>query len=272
MTKYVSYSNHTLAYSTSGQGTPLVLLHGFCEDSSIWSDCMAFFTGQPYQVIRMDLPGFGASEVIPNVSISQMALAVQAVLDELQVKDCLMFGHSMGGYVALAYAEMFPHRLKGLGMIHSHPYADTAERKENRIKSVEFIRNQGHAIFVKQLVPLFFAPAFAKDNRFLIESLTLKAMSFDKEGIIAAQQAMADRPDRSEVLKNLDCPVLFVIGPEDQIIPLDISLKQTILPDSASVHVLEKVGHLAMMEHTRALQKALFPFIEWCQTQEKQKS
>ena len=266
MIKYSSFSGHPIAYTVSGQGTPLVFLHGFCEDSSIWSDFTNHFVNLSCQVILIDLPGFGNSATIPNISISQMAMAVQTVLDELQVQSCLMFGHSMGGYTALAYAELFPERLTGLGMIHSHPYADTEERKHNRLKSIDFIRNQGHTIFVKQLVPLFFTPAFAKDNRFLVETLTLKAANFDKEGIIEAQQAMAMRPDRSDILKNIACPVFFLIGSEDQIIPLDTSLQQTLLPNQAAVHVLDKVGHLGMLESPRMIQKMFWSFVEWCQT------
>lgn len=264
MTKFIPFEGAQIAYSVSGQGLPLVFLHGFCEDASLWTDFVTHFPDNKYRTILIDLPGFGNSDVIPNVSITKMAQAVRAVLEEIQAIPAVLFGHSMGGYTALAYGELFPEGLTGLGMIHSHPFADSEERRQHRIKSVEFIRNQGHSIFVKQLVPTFFAPTFAKDNRFLVESMTLKAANYDKEGIIQAQLAMAARPDRSTVLQKLDCPVLFVVGEEDQLIPLELSVRQTLLPDEADVHILNKTGHLSMMECTYAAQKIFLQFIEWC--------
>lgn len=270
MTKYINFSGYQIAYTASGQGIPLVFLHGFCEDSGIWADFVSYFPENKYRMILIDLPGFGQSEVIPKVSIARMAEAVHAVLENLRISSCVMFGHSMGGYTTLAFEELFPGFLMGLGIIHSHPFADSKERRLHRIKSVDFIRNQGHAIFVKQLVPSLFAPAFAKDNRFLIETLTLKAANYRKEGITQALVAMADRPDRSRILQRVRYPVLFVIGMEDQLIPAELSLKQTLLPDNASVHILDKIGHLSMMECTYAAQKIFLQFIEWCESLESE--
>lgn len=270
MTKFVDFSGHQIAYTSRGQGTPLVFLHGFCEDSGIWADFITYFPKNKYRVVLIDLPGFGQSEVIPDVSIARMAEAVHAVLENLRISSCMMFGHSMGGYTALAFEERFPGYLRGMGIIHSHPFADSEDRRLHRIKSVDFIRNQGHAIFVKQLVPSLFAPAFAKDNRFLVESLTLKAANYEEEGIIQAQLAMASRPDRSAVLKQVKYPVLFVIGMEDQLIPAELSLKQTLLPENAAVHILDKIGHLSMMECIYAAQKIFMQFIEWCESGESE--
>lgn len=260
----INYEGHTVAYQREGKGTPIVLLHGFCEDSRMWEDFSPDLLEEGFQVIRIDLPGFGQSAVIPEVSIEGMAHAVQAVLEELQVAPVVMVGHSMGGYVGLAFARLFPQQLMGLGLFHSHPYADTEEKRAERQKSVAFIKRQGPVLFVKQMLPNLFAPSFARSNSFLLEKMIYRASHYEGEGIIAAQQAMAERADETATLEALEVPVLFIIGEEDQTVARDKNKAQTVLPDTASVHMLPKAAHMGMFEAKKDTQLMVRQFAAFC--------
>ncbi len=146
--KFIAFQNKKVAYQVEGKGTAVVLVHGFCEDSTIWEEFRAGLLEENYRLISIDLPGFGRSEVLPVVNIEQMAEAVHAVLLKLNISKAVFIGHSMGGYAGLAFARLYPELLMGLGLFHSHPYADSEEKKENRRRSVAFIKRQGHALFV----------------------------------------------------------------------------------------------------------------------------
>ncbi len=262
--KYTKLNEKTIAYSSEGRGRAVVLVHGFCEDSSVWDEFKLDLLERKYRVVCVDLPGFGESDVMEGLTIDDMADAVKAVLDHLNLEEVLLIGHSMGGYTGFAFARKFPKLLKGLGIFHSHPYADSEDKKENRYKGIDFIKRQGHQLFVKQLIPKLFANGFERSNRFLVDKLIHTASQYDPEGIIQGQAAMAERPDQSEVLKNIKVPVLFIIGEKDNAVTMEQSMGQTSLPDIASVHVLEKVGHMGMFEARKQTQRMVRQFVEFC--------
>lgn len=262
--KFTTYKHKQIAYSSEGKGTPIVLLHGFCEDSFVWNDYKQEIIDAGYRVICIDLPGFGESEVIEPTSIAANAEVVNTVLDELDVTKIILIGHSMGGYTALAFAEKYPHKLLGMGMFHSHPAADDPEKLEGRRRSIEVVREKGAPLYVKQLIPGFFAEKFARSNTFVVDKLIHRAARYQPEGIIAALEAMANRPDRSEVLRQFKRPVLFIIGKEDQAVPPEPSMAQTTMVETASVLILEGVGHMGMFEATKQTQRAILKFAEFC--------
>jgi pimeloyl-ACP methyl ester carboxylesterase len=262
--KYIRHCDRAIAYTTQGRGPVIVLLHGFCEDSTIWNEFQPSLAESGFQVVCIDLPGFGQSEPIAGASIEQYADAVLAVADALELPRFVLIGHSMGGYTALAIAEKQASRLAGLGMFHSHPYADSEAKKEARQKNIQFIQNHGHIMFAKQLIPVLFAPAFAAGNSYLIGKLVHAASACPQEGIIGGLEAMIARPDRSHILKNSSCPVLFIVGEEDQVISSDQSLSQTVLPPVASVHIIEKTGHMGMLEAPKKTERMLREFAVYC--------
>lgn len=263
--KYVASEKGAIAYTTKGKGFPLVLLHGFCEDSTVWDEFKTDLLEENYKVIAIDLPGFGKSELAAEeVSMSDFAEVVHAVVEELALEKIILIGHSMGGYAGLAFAEKYGGKLAGLGLFHSHPYPDSEEKKAGRQKGIDFIKRQGHVLYVKQLFPNLFAPTFVKSNAFLLEKLTFRASRYRSEGIIAALAAMKNRPDRSEVLKNIQVPVLFIIGGKDTTVPAEQSLEQTHLPAVSSVHLLEKVAHMGMFEARKQSQLIVRQFVEFC--------
>lgn len=263
--KYTKYKGARIAYHAKGKGTAVVFLHGFCEDSRLWDEFKTDLIDEKYRVVVIDLPGSGQSDVIPDITIEEMAEVTAGVLEELKLEKVVLIGHSMGGYVSLAFAEKYPDRLLGLGLFHSQAMPDSEEKKQGRQKSMDFIRRQGSALFVKQTIPGLFAPKFINGNTFLIEKLTFRASRYEAEGLIAALGAMKGRPDRSEVLREISCPVLFIIGKQDTAVPLENSMAQTALPKVADIHVLDKVGHMGMFEATKQTQTIVRQFVQFCE-------
>ncbi len=253
--KSIEFQGKIVAYHLEGRGTTLVFLHGFCEDSQMWDEfAMAF---QNYRVLRIDLPGFGCSELQEEHSMEVMAEAVKAVLDHLKIKKCFLIGHSMGGYVGVAFAKKYAGRLLGLVMFHSHPFADSDEKKTGRTKAIEFIKKNGHLHFVKQLMPKLFATKFSPGFPMELNKLIFNAARCAPEAIISALEAMSERPDNSIFFGEIDCPVLFIIGKKDSAIPLEVSLAQTHLPNIADIHILQNVGHMGMFEAKQETTKIL---------------
>jgi pimeloyl-ACP methyl ester carboxylesterase len=262
--KVTEFEGRQIAYTVEGKGFPVLLLHGFCEDARMWDDFQQDLIEEKYRVIRVDLPGFGKSDVIPAVSISQMAAAVKQVLDELKIEKLVFVGHSMGGYVGLSFARQYPEYLIGLSLFHSHPFEDTEEKKKVRQKSVEFIERQGTVLFIKQMIPTLFTPNFVSSNAFLLEKLIFRATQYAPEGIQAAQSAMANRASESETLKNISVPVQFIIGENDTTIPEEMSKKQIHLPEVADIRILEKSAHMGMFEERKKTQRHVRHFVDFC--------
>ncbi|MCB0663218.1 MAG: alpha/beta hydrolase [Saprospiraceae bacterium] len=259
----ILYKDKKVAYSVIGQkGTPLVFLHGFCEDSSMWEDYLEPF--EENRLILVDLPGLGKSEPVENITISYMAEAVLAVLNELNAEKFLLIGHSMGGYVALEVAKQAPEKLMGLGLFHSHPFADTDDKKGSRDKAVEFIESHGHQLFVKQFIPKLFVDEFARSHTFLVDKMIHRAARYTQEGITGALKAMKDRPDNAKVLEDIKVPVLFIVGELDTAIAYELSVEQTHLPAIADIHILPKVGHMGMFKAKRETQGIVRRFVQFC--------
>lgn len=225
---------------------PLVLLHGFCEDATLWSPLLPAWSDMP--VVMMDLPGFGASDQPHEPTVAAYADAVEQALDALQIDRCVLLGHSLGGYVALEFAAQHAKRLAGFGLFHSHPYADTDERKTARQRGIEMLQSGKRDLYVSQLFPNLFAPAFMQAHPEVLAAVTEQGKKQSAAGIIAGLQAMVSRRDHQDTLRAARCPVLFVLGETDGLVPLDAGWKSALLPDSAQVVVLPGVAHMGMYE------------------------
>ena len=258
----ILYENKKIEYQVSGSGQSVVLLHGYCEDKQMWDHFIPLLPAAKY--ITIDLPGFGNSEVIPNISIKKMAEIVFQVLKELDIEKTILIGHSMGGYISLAFAEKYPNHLMGLGLFHTHPYADTEIQKRSRDKGINFLENNGVAHYAKQLIPKLFPMGFTRFNNFLLNNLIYRASRFPVEGLIGGLEAMRDRPDRSEVLGNLNCPVHFIIGKKDTTVDEKRALEQTTLADNSLIHILPEVGHMGMFERPKKTATMVGQFINHC--------
>lgn len=257
----INFQGNKIAFSKAGQGVepPLVLIHGFCEDSRIWEEWQHLIPKRRF--ISIDLPGFGNSEMVDNLTTEFMGEVIKAVLDHLAIEKCILTGHSMGGYACLAFAEANAGRLAGLCLFHSHPFADSEEKKQGRLKAIDFIKKNGHILFVRQLIPTLFAYDFSKGYQIEVNRLIHNATYYSADAIIAALLAMRLRSDRTAVLRNITCPVLFFIGKLDVAIPLEMSLEQTHLPAVADIRILNTAGHMGMFEAPRSTSKAMREFL-----------
>ncbi|MEM6963200.1 MAG: alpha/beta hydrolase [Bacteroidota bacterium] len=258
----IIHNNRKINFFARGKGVPIVFLHGFCEDHSVWNEFVTAF--EDNYLVSIDLPGFGGSATHEEPSVASFADAVKAVTNHLQIEKFILIGHSMGGYVSLAFAKKYPTQLLGFGLFHSHPYADEEEKKTHRARSIAFIERNGHFHYIKQLFPALFPPTFLSSNNFLVNKLIHRASSFSAEGIIGGLEAMMNRPDQTEVLSNADCPVLFIVGKKDDVVPQQGSIDQTALPSIAHIHLLEGVGHMGMFEAQKATQKIIKRFVSFC--------
>jgi pimeloyl-ACP methyl ester carboxylesterase len=260
----VEYKKSDIAYyDNEGHDLPLIFLHGLCEDSSVWDDFTKVFTSN--RLVKIDLPGFGNSDVIKDIEVTDVAEIVKIVLDTLKIKKCILIGHSLGGYISLAFADKYEQYLLGLSLFHSHPFEDIPTKKESRQKDIEFIQKKGHFHYIKLLIPNLFADIFASSNQFLLDTMVHRAAGFPPEGIIQAHKMMINRKDTTDVLRRLKVPVNFVIGELDKVIPIEISLRQTHIPKIADIHVMPEVAHMGMIRSKEKTQLILSNFIDFCQ-------
>jgi len=263
--EFIEFQKQQIAFSDNKhEGTPVVFIHGYCEDQTMWDEFTEPFDPH-FRIIKIDLPGFGKSEIKGAVSIIEMADTVIAVLKHLKIEKYILYGHSMGGYVSLEIAKKEHENLLGFCLFHSHPYEDATEVKKKRLKAVDFIEEIGAELYVKQLLPRLFPPEFRKSNHYLVGKLVYQASRGPKEGLKNGQLAMANRVDNTEILKELNCPVQLIIGKLDETLAYNEMIKQVELPKIGSIHILEKVGHMGMFSAKKQLQKIVETFLEFCQ-------
>ncbi len=240
-----------LAYARRGEGAPLVLIHGYPLDHSIW-DMAAPFLEHDFDLIIPDLRGFGLSDAVEtDNSIVEYASDIAGLLSHLRIRKAFVAGHSMGGYVALAFAREYEERLAGLAMVSSQMAADTVEKKEARFATAKQVLESGVGSVVEAMAPkLSSKPELQQFARELIAKQR-------PEGIAAALYAMADRPDSSDIFESFPFPVVIVHGDADVLIPVERGREMKAALPSAHYVELPGAGHLPMMEAPEALAEAL---------------
>lgn len=263
-TKSLLYLDKHLHYTTYGAGKPVILLHGFGEDSTIWQS-QADALKNNYQLIVPDLPGSGQSEFIAGADIETYAEIVKAIIDkEISISDAekiVLIGHSMGGYITLAFAEKYPQYLTAFGLFHSSAFADTADKKATRKKAIEFIKENGAYTFLKTSIPGLFTQQYKDQYPEKVEALIEQAKQFSPEALIQYYEAMIARPDRIAILKQFDGPVLFIMGEHDMAVPFESSLQQSYLPQQSHVHILRQSAHMGMWEEPQKANAILLDFL-----------
>ncbi|MEH7120794.1 alpha/beta hydrolase [Neobacillus vireti] len=256
-TKSMSITNSTITYIDEGEGKPIVLLHGFCGSSAYWSEVIPGIS-EKYRVIAPDLPGHGGSAtVLKNYSISDIAEIIKEFLDKLNLDKVTMFGHSLGGYITLAFAEKYSDSLNGFSLVHSTAFPDSEEAKKGRSTNIEKVKAEGIKPLIDGLVPKLFSPDHQKQQ--YVETAKQIGYRTPPEGAIHTLSAMRDRPDRNSVLESTSLPVLLIAGEQDQIIPTEktfsvskVNIKQSVIKDS---------GHMSMYEQPGELSSAIKDFI-----------
>src|SRR5690606_26877961 len=205
-----NFNNIPVYYETFGNGPAIVLLHGFLESSTMWKPLIPELSKNHF-TITIDFPGHGKSGVISEIhSMELMTEVVNEMLKYLHVPAATFIGHSMGGYVSLAYAELFPEKVEKLVLLNSTPAADSEERKENRDRALKII-DQNAKAYIGMAIGNLFAETSREKFTAEIDALKKEAYSFPMEGIKAAIKGMRDRKDRTEVLRQFNKEKFMVL-------------------------------------------------------------
>lgn len=244
-----------LAYERRGLGLPLILLHGHPFDHTIWEDVAAQLEAD-FDLILPDLRGFGESEA-PQTPylLPDMAADILALMDVLGLDRAFLAGHSMGGYIALAFAHAWPERLAGLGLVASHVFADPPERRAARYTDAEAIEQRGLAFWAET-----FPPKLTPDSRLQVHLRNLIARQ-NPWGAAQSMRAMAERPDASPWLAEFEFPMLIVHGAADALIPLERARQAKALAPKIHLVELPNVAHMPMLEAPEATAEALRFFL-----------
>ena len=259
MLKFFEFRKIKIRYSEKGKGRALVLIHGFPESLEIWNE-FSENLAKHFRVIAIDLPGFGETASIGYIhSMELMAECVKKLMDDLGYRKYVLCGHSMGGYVTLAFAELFEKNVSGISLFHSNAFADSDEKKKDRTRAIDLVKKDAKH-FVNELVNKLFAESNKELFKNEIEEIRKICQSTKKEGIINALAGMRDRKDRQHILKSANYPIQFILGKQDVVMPFDALAKQVDLCKNPTLTVLEKSGHMGFIEEKEKAQKALLKF------------
>ena len=257
--KQILFKNTNISYSDTGKGTAIVLLHGFLENKGMWSFYIPQFA-KKNRVITIDLLGHGETECLSYVqTMEDNADAVHAVLSELRIRKAIFVGHSMGGYVALAFAELYPEKVKGLILLNSTAKADSEERKINRDRAIKAVKQS----FIN-FVSLSIANLFSEDNRERlsaeIESVKTKALKTPLQGIVASLEGMKIRKDREVLLHLMPYPKLLILGEKDPVLNYAETKEQ--IENTEVKLVTFPDGHMSHIENQEQLLIVLLAFFK----------
>lgn len=251
-------------YNDTGEGFPVVFLHGFCETSDIWSGIQSKLS-KNYRVITLDLPGFGGSPILNySFSLDDVAKEIKSFLDSIHLTKYVLIGHSLGGYITLAFSKLFEDNLSGIGLFHTTVFEDNEDKKENRNKLIEFIKANGVRTFVRTFIPSLFYKENVHVLDEVIGNLKKSAEKTKAESVIEYARAMRDRPGSEEFLSKFQVPVMFIIGEEDPSVPLTKSQEQIILPENSHVLRLAETGHMGMFEKPDETSNFIEGFLNFC--------
>ncbi|MBO3115374.1 alpha/beta hydrolase [Winogradskyella sp. DF17] len=259
---FIDYNSSKVHFEVDGNGPALLLLHGFMEELSMW-DCFIKGLSQKCKVIRIDLLGHGETDCIDEVhSMETMAEVVYAVLQSLSIKTIKVVGHSMGGYVALALAELYPQLISDLVLLNSTFIADFKERKELRAKANLQAKESKESY--EKLLRLSFTNLFAPESKKTYseeyKNSLNKALQTSICAYTAAMEGMRLRPNRHNILKKIPNRKVVIAGKKDELINLELLRKKT---DNSPIELIEfSEGHMSHIENKSELSYFLNRFIE----------
>ncbi len=261
MNHFFNHKNVQIRYTSTGNGKVVVLLHGFLENLSMWNTIVPELA-KKNRMITIDLLGHGASGNLGyEHTMKNQAQLVKAVLNHLRLRKYILIGHSMGGYISLAFAELFPDRLKGLCLMNSSALADSNEKKHNRDRAIIAVK-QNHKTFIRIAIPNL----FSEENRTIykteITEITKEALQLSSQGIIASLEGMKIRKDRSEVLTKGNFKKMLVIGKKDPVLDYNSLIKQAKTTNTKIIEL--SGGHMSHIENRDGLITALKDFVKSC--------
>jgi len=265
------FEGYQVSYQKAGIGKPVILVHGFGEDKEVWRNQIEAIKAFA-QVIVVDLLGSGNSvkenSVFSDTDITNLCnidfyvKMIYNLIQELELTNVILLGHSFGGYITLGFAEQYEHLLSGFGLIHSTAYADSEEKKVNRQRGIELMEKYSGFDFLKTSIPNLFTSDFKQKHPEEVSSYIERTRKFETKTLQCYYKAMIARPDRTDVLRKATKPVLFVAGEKDVAVPVNDLLAQASMPSICMIHVLKDVAHSSMFEAPEKLNSAIKGFID----------
>ncbi|WP_372768468.1 alpha/beta fold hydrolase [Lutibacter sp.] len=253
------FKNTNVHFTSIGKGKAVVLIHGFLENSSMWQE-VAKELSKRNRVVCIDLLGHGQTGNLGYIhSMEDQANMVKAVLNHLSLRKYVVIGHSMGGYIALAFAKLFSKNIKGLCLMNSTALPDSEEKKISRDRAIKAVK-QNHKTFVRVAIPML----FSEKNRNIftneIAQITNEALQMSTQGIVAALEGMKVRRNLTSIYKTAQFPIQLIIGKQDPTLDYDATISQT---KNTNIKVIEfPDGHMSHVENKQNLVEAILKFIK----------
>jgi pimeloyl-ACP methyl ester carboxylesterase len=258
---FFRYKGKKIHYTDSGVGKAIVLLHGYLESSEIWNG-FAEKLASEFRVISIDLPGSGLSDIYGEVHTMEfMAQTVQELIKSLGLKKIFLTGHSLGGYVALAFLEIFPDYLSGYCLFHSQPFPDTPAALEKRRREIEIVKMGKKNLIYPDNVTRMFATSNLETYSSALQRSKDIASQIPGEGIIAVLNGMMMRPSRVSIMEKGRVSCLWILGSMDNYIPYEFIQTMVNLPANARVVVLKNSGHMGFIEEEKLAVKVVSNFV-----------
>ena len=257
--KHTFFKNTKINYTDTGKGTAVVLLHGFLENLGMWDNYIEIFS-RKNRVIAIDLLGHGKTDCLGYIhTMEDQADMVHQVLHDLKIRKAILIGHSMGGYIALAFAELYPDYMKGLVLLNSTARADSDEKKLNRDRAILAVK-QNYTAFVRMSI----ANLFSEENREKlvedIEFVRKEALQTPLQGIVAALEGMKIRNDREVLFHFTDFPKLLILGKKDPV--LDFEEHRSQIENTKVEFAAFEDGHMTHIENQTELKPILLAFLK----------
>jgi pimeloyl-ACP methyl ester carboxylesterase len=256
------YKGCRINYTDSGDGHVIVLLHGYLETSEVWNG-FATKLASHNRVLSIDLPGHGLSESCgESHTMEYMATGVKELLDNAGIRKAFIAGHSMGGYVTLAFLDLFPEYLSGYCLVHSQPFADSPETVIKRKNEIALVSAGKKEQFYPESIRRMYANSNTEKFSKEIMKSTIIASGISDDGIIAVLNGMMARPSRAGVMEEGRVPCLWILGALDNYIDCNLIVTKVNLPSNADIAVLRNSGHMGFIEEQDMVIRILREYLE----------
>jgi pimeloyl-ACP methyl ester carboxylesterase len=266
MSTSFEFNSGNIHYTDQGKGKAIVLIHGYLETSEIWNS-FAKKLSKNSRVITVDMPGHGRSELFDTIHTMEfMASSVAKLMEYLGLKKAFITGHSLGGYITLAFAELYPGMLTGYCLFHSQPFADDPGKIENRNEQISLVRAGKKDQFIPGTITKLYAEANLRKFSGALQHSVEIALNVPGDTIISVLKGMILRPSRVSVMESGRVPLLWILGVYDNLIDCKAVQSKVTLPKNGELVVLQKSGHMGFIEEEELSVKVISDFISKTQS------
>lgn len=259
---YFTVGNKKICFTEKGSGSPVILVHGYLETSDVWESFSGRLAGD-FRVVSIDLPGHGKSESFGEThSMELMADVIMGMMYNLNIKKAVLCGHSMGGYVTLAFLKKYPEYLAGYCLFHSHPLADMEQTIEKRKADIEAVKEGRKDLMIPGNIEKMFAGMNLEKMKDQFERSKNIALGIDGDTIISVLKGMMQRTSSVGIMEEGKVPGLWILGRHDNYIPYDAMPGRVNLPADSKVVLLENSGHLGFIEEEDRSSEVIKDFLK----------